>query len=193
MDSLQLIQSKIHEIRGQKVMLDFDLAELYQVETKRLKEQVRRNIERFPEDFMFVLSTQEWKELVANCDQLPATMKHSSAQPFAFTQEGVAMLSGVLRSDVAVQVNISIMRAFVKIRQLVLDKPIDSVYLLQEEIKQLKDYIDDIFADQNDINEDTSIQLELINQTLAELQVKDRNLKERRRIGYELPGCNDDK
>lgn len=193
MDSLQLIQSKIFEIRGQKVMLDFDLAELYKVETKRLKEQVRRNIDRFPEDFMFILSTQEWKELVANCDQLPATIKHSSAQPFAFTQEGVAMLSGVLRSGVAVQVNISIMRAFVKIRQLVLDKPIDSVSLLQEEVKQLKDYIDDIFADQNDINEDTSIQLELINQTLAELQLKDQNLKERRRIGYELPGCNDDK
>ncbi len=193
MDHLQLIQSKIYEIRGQKVMLDFDLAELYQVETKRLKEQVKRNIERFPEDFMFVLSTQEWKELVANSDQLPATMKHSYVAPFAFTQEGVAMLSGILRSGIAVQVNISIMRAFVKMRQIVLEAPLDKISLLQKEMRNLKDYIEDIFADQNTINEDTSIQLELINQTLAELQAQNRQPKERRRIGYELPGNNNDK
>lgn len=187
-NSLQVIQSKIHEIRGQKVMLDFDLAELYQVETKRLKEQVRRNVDRFPEDFMFILSNQEWKELVANCDQLPSTIKHSSALPFAFTQEGVAMLSGILRSGIAVQVNISIMRAFVKMRQLVLHTPTDRISLVQEEIRQLKEYINDIFTDQNDINEDTSIQLELINQTLAELQAKRKIDQTRKKIGFQLPG-----
>jgi ORF6N domain. len=116
---LQLIQNRIYEIRGQRVMLDFDLAEMYQVQTKRLKEQVRRNIERFPEDFMFQLSEKEF-ELVAFCDRFPNRLKHSSVTPFAFTQEGVAMLSGILRSSVAIQVNIQIMRAFVALRQSVL-------------------------------------------------------------------------
>lgn len=117
---LQIIQNRIYQIRGLNVMLDFDLAEMYDVQTKRLKEQVRRNIERFPPDFMFQLIKNEWNELVAICDQLPKTIKHSSVAPFAFTQEGVAMLSGVLRSPTAVQVNISIMRAFVALRQYAL-------------------------------------------------------------------------
>jgi len=119
MDS-QVIQNKIYEIRGQKVMLDFDLAEMYEVETRRLKEQVKRNIERFPHDFMFQLSKSEWMELVAICDKLPKNIKHAPATPYAFTQEGVAMLSGVLRSQVAIQVNINIMRAFVLLRQYAL-------------------------------------------------------------------------
>lgn len=85
------------------------------------------------------------------------------------------------------------MRAFVKMRQIVLEAPLDKISLLQKEMRNLKDYIEDIFADQNTINEDTSIQLELINQTLAELQAQNRQPKERRRIGYELPGNNNDK
>ena len=101
-------------------MLDFDLAAMYEVETRRLKEQVKRNIDRFPNDFMFQLSKSEWIELVANCDKLPENIKHSPTTPYAFTQEGVAMLSGVLRSQVAIQVNISIMRAFVVLRQYAL-------------------------------------------------------------------------
>ena len=117
---LAIIQH-IHEIRGKRIMLDFDLAEIYQVPTKRLKEQVRRNIERFPNDFMFQLLDKEWNELVANCDQLPNNIKHSYVIPFAFTQEGVAMLSGVLRSQKAIQENIKIMRAFVALRQYVLN------------------------------------------------------------------------
>lgn len=117
---LQIIQNRIYQIRGLNVMLDFDLAEMYGVQTKRLKEQVRRNIERFPPDFMFELTKNEWNELVAICDQLPETIKHSTVTPFAFTQEGVAMLSGVLRSSTAIQVNISIMRAFVALRQYTL-------------------------------------------------------------------------
>ena len=117
---MSIIQ-RIHEIRGMRVMLDFDLAEIYQVPTKRLKEQVRRNIDRFPGDFMFQLSDEEWKELVANCDQLPNSIKHSYIIPLAFTQEGVAMMSGVLRSQKAIQENIRIMRAFVALRQYVIN------------------------------------------------------------------------
>ena len=101
-------------------MLDFDLAAMYEVETRRLKEQVKRNIDRFPDDFMFQLSKTEWMELIAICDKLPEKIKHSPITPFAFTQEGVAMLSGVLRSQVAIQVNISIMRAFIVLRQYAL-------------------------------------------------------------------------
>ena len=85
---LQVIQNKRYEIRGQKVMLDFDLAEMYEVETRRLKEQVKRNIERFPNDFMFQLSKSEWTELVAICDKLPEKIKHIPVTHFAFTQEG---------------------------------------------------------------------------------------------------------
>jgi len=166
-------------------MLDFDLAEIYQVETKRLKEQVRRNIDRFPSDFMFQLTKKEWFELVAICDQLPNNIKHSSAAPFAFTQEGVAMLSGILRSTVAVQVNISIMRAFVAVRQLLLAPPIDEMHELKKEVKELKQYVEEVFSDYNDINEDTRMQLELVNETLAELSNKQKALnKPRNPIGF---------
>ncbi len=109
------IENKILVIRGQQVMLDRDLAELYGVETKRLNEQVKRNIERFPEDFMFSLSKSEKDEVVANCDHLRA-LKFSPTLPFAFTEQGVAMLSSVLKSQKAVEVNITIMRAFVAMR-----------------------------------------------------------------------------
>jgi hypothetical protein len=95
---LQLIQNKIYVLRGIRVMLDFDLALLYRVENRRLKEQVKRNIERFPSDFMFQLTKLEWQEVVAICDNLPENIKYSPVTPLAFTQEGVAMLSGVLRS-----------------------------------------------------------------------------------------------
>lgn len=87
---IQIIQNKIYEIRGQRVMLDFDLANMYQIPTKALKQAVKRNIERFPEDFMFQLTEKEWRELVTNCDRLPATIKHIFVLPSAFTQEGVA-------------------------------------------------------------------------------------------------------
>ena len=116
-NSLQTIniENKIHVIRGQQVMLDRDLAELYGVETKRLNEQVKRNIERFPEDFMFSLNKTEKDEVVANCDHLQI-LKFSPTLPFAFTEQGVAMLSSVLKSQKAVEVNIQIMRAFVSMR-----------------------------------------------------------------------------
>ena len=111
------IENKILVIRGQQVMLDRDLAELYGVETRVLNQAVKRNIERFPEDFMFMLETFEKNELITNCDRFN-TMKHSSVLPYAFTEQGVAMLSSVLKSKEAADVNIKIMRAFVQMRHL---------------------------------------------------------------------------
>lgn len=108
--------------------------------------------------------------------------------PSAFTEQGLAMLSGVLNSPIAIQVNISIMRAFIAMRQLICNPPADKNSLLQREVRELKEYIEEMFADQNDINEDTRMQLELINQTLAELQIQ-RKLSERPRrpIGFIQP------
>lgn len=115
------IESKIYFIRSQKVMLDNDLAELYGVETKVLKQQVNRNIERFPEDFMFELTWEETKSLRSQIVTLNTTSKrgrHIKYLPYAFTEQGVAMLSSVLRSKRAIQVNIHIMRTFTKLRTL---------------------------------------------------------------------------
>ena len=109
------INSRILTLRGEYVMLDRDIAELYGVETKRLNEQVRRNSERFPSDFMFQLSSHEKNELVAKCDRLNK-MKHSSVNPMVFTEQGIYMLSSVLKSKKAVEVNISIIRTFKKLR-----------------------------------------------------------------------------
>ncbi len=115
---LQNIQQKIYEVRDQKIMLDFDLAQLYEVETKRLKEAVRRNINRFPTDFMFELSKQEYDSLRSQF----ATSKRGGIRymPFAFTEQGVAMLASVLNSHKAIEVNIQIVRAFVFIRKYAL-------------------------------------------------------------------------
>jgi hypothetical protein len=113
----QLAQ-KIYLIRETKVMFDFHLAALYEVTTSALKQQVRRNINRFPEDFMFTLTKQEWQELITNCDKL-APYKFSPSLPFVFTEQGIAMLSSVLRSENAVNVNIAIMRTFVHVRKMV--------------------------------------------------------------------------
>ena len=112
------IESNILYLRGQKVMIDYDLAVLYDVPTKRLNEQVKRNVERFPDDFMFRLNKIETDILVANCDRFKI-LKHSSSYPYAFTEQGVAMPSSVLKSQRAVQVNIAIMRIFVNIRKYI--------------------------------------------------------------------------
>ncbi|WP_339903860.1 ORF6N domain-containing protein [uncultured Cyclobacterium sp.] len=111
------IESRIFSIRDNQVMIDRDLAEMYQVEVKRLNEQVKRNIERFPESFRFQLTEGEKNELVANCDRFE-TLKHSSNNPYAFTEQGVAMLSAVLRSETAIKVSIQIINAFVEMRKL---------------------------------------------------------------------------
>ena len=119
-NEIAIIQNKILVIRNQQVMIDRDIAELYGVETKRLNEQVKRNIERFPADFMFALNKAEKDELVANCDRFN-TLKHSTVMPNTFTEQGVAMLSSVLKSQTAVDVNIKIMRAFVAMRKFLLN------------------------------------------------------------------------
>jgi hypothetical protein len=117
--SAQAITSKIFFIRGKKVMLDSDLASLYGVQTKRLNEQVKRNKKRFPEDFIFQVTAKERDQVVAICDHL-SFLKFSPHLPFAFTEQGVAMLSGVLNSDRAIAVNIQIMRAFIQLKRMLL-------------------------------------------------------------------------
>jgi ORF6N domain len=192
MANLQIIQSKIYEIRGQKVMLDFDLAELYGIETRVLKQAVRRNSARFEgEDFMFELTKEEISrsQFVILNKGRGSNIKYA---PFAFTELGVAMLSSVLNSPTAIEINRGIMQVFVAMRQLIHTSPVDNIGELKNELKELKEYIEDVFTDQNDINEDTRMQLELINQTLAELQTKDRGFKERKRIGYKLPECEEE-
>ncbi len=113
------IQTKIHDIRGHKVMLDFDLATLYEVETRVLKQAVKRNIDRFPPDFMFPLTDDEIDQMVSQF-VIPSKSYLGGAQPYAFTEQGVAMLSSVLSSKKAIEVNIAIMRAFVLMRQFAL-------------------------------------------------------------------------
>ena len=190
MADLQLIQSKIYEISGHKVMIDRDLAELYQVTTGNLNKSVQRNIKRFPSDFMFQLTKEEFDQLKTNLIFQNGISNWGGTRklPYAFTEQGLAMLSGILSSDTAIQVNINIMRAFVAVRRLISNPPVDKNAELREEMKKLKDYMEEIFADQNDINEDTRIQLELINQTLAELQVHQKlSDKPRRPIGFIQP------
>jgi len=116
----ELVMNKIYLIRGQKVMLDLDLAKLYATEAKRLKEAVRRNKERFPEDFMFILTENEWISLRTQIASLNSRGKHPKYTPFAFTEQGVAMLSSVLNSPTAISVNIQIIRVFTKMRALLM-------------------------------------------------------------------------
>jgi len=177
---LQVIQNKIYELRGRRVMLDFDLAEMYGVETKILNQSVKRNIERFPDDFMFQLTNQEFTILKSQI--VTSSWGGSRKNPNAFTEHGVSMLSGILRSPIAVQVNINIIRAFVSMRQLVLSSSERDIRELQEDMKQVKHYIEDVLIDQNEINEDTRMQLELINKSLAELQVGHKALNKPRAI-----------
>ncbi|MBC8146530.1 MAG: ORF6N domain-containing protein [Bacteroidetes bacterium] len=164
----EVIMNKIYLIREQKVMIDADLAELYGVETKRLNEQVKRNIERFPEDFMFQISEIEFKNLRSQF----ATSSWGGRRnmPYVFTEHGVLMLSSVLNSDKAISVNIQIMRIFTKVRQLLTDN--FSVKLEIEEIKKkLK-------------NQDKNI--ELVFSYLDELIEKQENPKPRKQIGYKI-------
>ena len=183
MNQLELIQSKIYEIRGQRVMLDFDLAQMYGTETAQLKRAVRRNKKRFDgEDFMFEVTRDE----LSRCQI--GTLNKSRGSNIKYLPFAFAMLSSVLNSETAIETNKGIMRAFVAIRQLIANPPPDKHSLLQKEVKELKQYIEEIFTDQNDINEDTRMQLELINQTLAELQVHQKlSDKPRRPIGFIQP------
>ena len=196
------IENLIHIIRDKKVMLDFDLAMLYGVETKSLNRSVKRNIERFPEDFMFQLTRKEWNILRSQFvttetpdnqttillrSQFVTAKDISKARslPYAFTENGVAMLSSVLRSPIAIQINIRIMRVFTEMRYLAtnLSSP-DSNAELRREIQALRDEMNDILADQNDINENTRAQLDAISDALAELQNERPRWTKRNPIGF---------
>lgn len=196
MDEIAIIQNKIYEVKGRKVMLDFELAELYGVETKALKRAVKRNKERFEgEDFMIVLSPSEAEDLRSryqNGTMNKARGENIKYEQYAFTELGVAMLSSVLRSDTAIEINRNIMRAFVELRRLT--QLASATYQeLRREIDDVKEYIEDILRDQNDINEEHSAQLEAISIALSELQAKKRSEKPMKPIGFNAPQYREDK
>ncbi|MDE5874109.1 MAG: ORF6N domain-containing protein [Muribaculaceae bacterium] len=185
MNELDIIRSKIYEIRGQKVMLDRDLAEMYGVETRALNQSVKRNSDRFPKDFMFQLTDEEveiWKSQIVMSNSVKMGMRRN---PYAFTELGVAMLSSVLTSKIAVQINMGIMRAFVAMRKMVTANPIAlRLSNLEKSFEELKQDLEEIFSDYNDINEDTRMQLDAINTALADLQSSDSHRKPRPKIGF---------
>ena len=165
---LQIIQNKIFEVRGYRVMLDYHLAELYQVETRALKQAVKRNIERFPGDFMFVLTQEEANLLLStgvSQNVIPPAYNFGVAMPMAFTEQGVAMLSSVLRSKVAIEVNISIMRAFVLMRQMAIG------------YEELSRRIEELEVS-------TDAQFNELYQALTQLLSQSKQQKERRPVGF---------
>jgi len=167
MNEIEEIRSRIHTIRGKQVMLDKDLAELYGVEVKRLNEAVKRNIKRFPDDFMFQLQQEEWGILKSQF----ATSRWGGTRklPFAFTEQGVAMLSSVLRSDTAIEVNIRIMRTFVAVRQYLSSSKCGNCQL-EGEVKRLAAYIEEVLADANDRDEMMEKKIDKIENTIDVLQ-----------------------
>ena len=165
---LQIIQNKIFEVRGCRVMLDYHLAELYQVETRALKQAVKRNIERFPSDFMFVLTQEEANLLLSigvSQNVIPPDYNFGVAMPMAFTEQGVAMLSSVLRSKVAIEVNMSIMRAFVLMRQMAIG------------YEELSRRIEELEVS-------TDAQFNELYQALTQLLSQSKQQKERRPVGF---------
>jgi len=204
MHIIQSIQNRIYELRGERVMLDFDLAALYEVETRVLNQSVKRNIKRFPKDFMFQLTKSEWENLRSqfvtsgfqttenqkskrsqivileqNDDSLRSqivTLKtgrgqHSKYPPYAFTEQGVAMLSGILNSDKAINMNIAIMRAFVEIRKILL-KQTD----LKEQLKEIKERLGEHDVQLNQIYDAM--------ENLLDEKAAHRKWEERERIGF---------
>jgi phage regulator Rha-like protein len=170
---LTIIQQKIYEVRGQKVMLDFDLAELYEVETRTMNQAVKRNIDRFPADFMFRLTEEEWQCLRSQIVILDTGRgKYSKYLPFVFTEHGVTMLASVLKSQKAVQMNIAIVRAFIALRQYAMN------------YKELAEQI-------NELRDKTGTHDAQLNQIYAAIEnlLKDKAVQEdwkdhRQRIGY---------
>ena len=196
---LQVIQSKIFEIRGYKVMLDVDLAQLYCTETRLLKRAVRRNMDRFPDDFMFQLTQTEANNLISiGVSQIGTPLYNFSAYtPFAFTEQGVAMLSSVLRNEIAVKVNISIMRAFVAVRQYILTSEVQSKEIeeLRYRIKELEiqgektfkvisNLGEELLGSINDVSEDMRNEIDSIYIALTELGENKPKEKQRRAIGF---------
>ncbi len=177
METLQPIQNKIYEIRGQRVMLDFDLAALYQIETRVLKQAVRRNVERFPDDFMLRLTNEEANQLISmgvSQNVIPPGYNVGATQLFAFTEEGVAMLSGILRSKIAVEVNIAIMRAFVAMRTYITTTTVITAELseMRAKLALLERNDADNAEAINDLSEDMQQELDTIYQAIGALSVK---------------------
>lgn len=148
---IQIIENRIFVIRGIKVILDRDLAELYEISTKVLNQAVKRNLERFPSSFMFKLSENEFNELVTNCDRFK-TLKHSAFTPYAFTEHGIAMLSSVLRSKKAIAINIEIIQTFIKLKRFVIEHK-DLVGRIQELEQYFMHYAKDNNKEIEKINE----------------------------------------
>ena len=185
-DELILVQNLIHEFRGKKVMLDFDLARLYQVETRVLNQSVKRNLKRFPSDFMFQLTEEEW---LTNSSQIVMTSNRpKSALPYAFTEQGVAMLSGLLKSDVAIAANIAIMRAFVQVREYLL-----AASTVSAELKELRAKVDLLALQReedlgavNDLSEDLRQDIDNLYLAIGELssRMEEKKHEPRRKIGF---------
>jgi len=153
-----LVDDKIFIIRGVQVMIDKDLAELYQVTTKRLNEQVKRNIEKFPDDFMFELTKEEKNELVAKCDRFKK-LKHSTSNPKVFTEQGVYMLATVLKSKIATEVNIAIMRTFTKLKNQSVPyfdiiKRLEALEIDNKETKELLNKVIQVVSSMQEIQRD---------------------------------------
>ena len=186
-EDLIIVQNLIYEIRGQKVMLDSDLARLYQVETKVLNQAVRRNIKRFPEDFMFQLDNKEFANLKSQI--VTSSWGGRRTPPLAFTEEGIAMLSSVLHSDVAIAANISILRAFVKVREYLL-----MVSTVSAEVKELRAKVDLLAMQQeenlgavNDLSEDVRQDIDNLYLAISELssRIEEKKQIPRRKIGFQ--------
>ncbi|RDC56113.1 ORF6N domain-containing protein [Pedobacter chinensis] len=187
MQIIKSIQSRIYTIRDERVMLDFDLASLYEVETKALNQAVKRNIKRFPEDFMFQLTPDEWlnvsiqnekinSSLAGNMNRsqiVTGSQKHRGNLPYAFTEQGVAMLSGVLKSDKAINMNIAIMRAFVDVRKILLKQS-----NISEQLIEIKERIGEHDVQLNELYDAME---NLIDEKIAQLKWKDRE-----RIGFKI-------
>ena len=188
MATIEVIQHKIYEIRGVRVMLDFELAELYKTSTSLLKRAVRRNIDRFPSDFMFELSKDEANKLLYNGVFQFGTPKYnfSAYSPFAFTEQGVAMLSTVLKSDTAIKVNISIIRAFVQMRQFIIQNKeiLLSINEIRQRLKLLEQSQEETLSSMNDLSEDTRREMDDIYIALAEMANMKKESDKPKRIGF---------
>lgn len=191
-DELVLVQNLIHEIRGKKVMLDSDLAKIYGVETRALKQAVRRNLGRFPSDFMFELTIEESNALSSRSQIVTLNESNRGSntkyKPFVFTEQGVAMLSSVLHNEVAIQANIRIMRAFVQVREYLL-----AASSLSAETKELRARVDLLQARQeedlgalNDLSEDVRRDIDSLCIAISELaeKIEEKKNTPRRRIGF---------
>jgi len=191
---LILVQDLIYEVRGMKVMLDSDLAKLYGIETRTLKQSVRRNLDRFPEDFMIVLELEEYNAIISSRSHFVTLNKskrgtNAKYRPFAFTELGVAMLSSVLNSETAIQANIGIMRAFVQVREYLL-----AASSISAEMKELRARIDLLQHQQeenlgavNDLSEDVRSEIDNLYMAIADLSSKleEKKNEPRRKIGFQ--------